>query len=215
MFQTRAERNRISRFTGRVLVRENWFTSEKVIPDDGIERPDSIAPGNLLSFFIGTAIVGDTDLLDAAASTRDFGGDLGFKAESVFTQIDVPQDHCAECLVAGFHIGEIDVCAHVGEQSQQFVSDHVPEINDPMRTTAHESGTENDVGLSIQDGLEQARIFLRVILEVGILDENDVARGGSEATTQSCAFASINAMINDAIGDGLDIAFQNRAAAVG
>src|SRR5439155_23998467 len=42
----------------------------------------------------------------------------------------------------------------------------------------------------------------------------DFARDGGEATAQSCAFPPINAMINDAIGNGLDIAFQNRAAAV-
>ena len=84
----------------------------------------------------------------------------------------------------------------------------------PVRTPAHESGAENDVGFSVQNWLEQARIFLGVVLEVRILDEDDFARGGGEATAQSCAFPPINAMINDAIGDGLDIAFQNRAAAV-
>src|SRR2546430_10530178 len=104
MFQTRAERNCIGRFTGRVLVRENRFTTEEVIPDDGVESPNPIAPGNLLSFFICPAIIGDTYLVNAATSTRDFGSDFGFKTESVLTQIDVPQDRCAKCLIAGFHV---------------------------------------------------------------------------------------------------------------
>src|SRR5205085_2798051 len=147
--------------------------------------------------------------------TRDFGSDLGFETESVFTQIDVPHDRCSECLIASFHVGEVDVCAHVGKHGQQFVSDHVPEINDPVRTPAHESGAENDVGFSAQNWLEQARIFLRFVFEVGILDKNDIAGGGSEATAQSCALSPINAMINDSICDMFDIAFQNSAAAVG
>ena len=189
--------------------------SEKVIPDDGIEGPNPVAPGNLLSFFICPAIIGDTDLVYSATSTRHFGSDFGFKAESVFTQIDVPQDRCSKCLIARFHVGEVDVRAHVGKHGQQFVSDHVPEINDPMRTPSHESGAENDVGFSAQDWLEQARIFLGVVFEVGILDKNDIASGGSEATAQSCAFSPVNAVINDTIGDVLNIAFQNGAAAVG
>ena len=36
-----------------------------------------------------------------------------FAPLSVLTQINVPDDGSAECLVASFHVSEIDVCAHV------------------------------------------------------------------------------------------------------
>jgi hypothetical protein len=74
------------------------------------------------------------------------------------------------------------------KQGQQFVSDHVPEVNDPVRTPAHESGAENDVGFSVQNWLEQARIFLGVVLEVGILNEDDFARGGAKPLRKAAPF---------------------------
>ena len=38
---------------------------------------------------------------------------FGFESEAIFAQINGPDDGSAECLVASFHVSEIDVCAHV------------------------------------------------------------------------------------------------------
>src|SRR5207302_8320466 len=84
-----------------------------------------------------------------------------------------------------------------------------------MRAFAHEARTENDICFTAQDRLEQARVFLRIVFEVGVLDENDVAGGGGETTAQGRALTAVKAVVNDAIGNRFDIAFQDRAAAVG
>src|SRR4029077_19836280 len=83
-----------------------------------------------------------------------------------------------------------------------------------MWAGAHKTRTENDICFAAQDRLEQARVFLRIIFEVGVLDENDITGSGCETTAQGRALATINAVVNDAIGNWLDIAFQDRAAAV-
>src|SRR5947207_13926758 len=115
MLQARSELNSISRFVQQILVRKNGATTanKKIVFDDGVEGANSIAPGNFLSFIIGTAVVRDTDFVNPAAGTGYFGGDFGFESETVFAQVKVPDDGRAECLVTGFHVGEINVFAHV------------------------------------------------------------------------------------------------------
>src|SRR6266850_1876089 len=105
----------LGRFARRILVRENGATTanKKVVFDDGVESADSIAPGNFFSFFVGTAVVRDTDFVNSAAGAGYFGRDFGFESEAIFAQINGPDDGSAECLVASFHVSEIDVCAHV------------------------------------------------------------------------------------------------------
>src|SRR6266540_1232366 len=49
-------------------------------------------------------------------------------------------------FVACFHVGQIDIGQHVGEQRQKFVADHVPKEKDTMWSSAHEPGSEYRVG---------------------------------------------------------------------
>ena len=48
----------------------------------------------------------------------DLGGDFGFEAEAVLAQVDAPQDVRAEHLVAGLHIGQVEVGDGVGQQGE-------------------------------------------------------------------------------------------------
>ena len=115
MLQARSQFNSLGRFARRILVRENGATTanKEVVFDDGVEGADSIAPGNFFSFFIGTAVVRDTDFVNPAAGAGYFGRDFWFESEAIFAQINGPDDGSAECLLASFHVSEIDVCAHV------------------------------------------------------------------------------------------------------
>src|SRR5205809_5393905 len=78
MLQARSELNSISRFVQQILVRKNGAitANKKIVLDDGVEGANSIAPGNFLSFFIGTAVVGDTDFVNLTVAEGDFGGNF-------------------------------------------------------------------------------------------------------------------------------------------
>src|SRR5207247_10685392 len=134
MLQARSELNSISRFVQQILVRKNGATTanKKIVFDDGVEGTNSIAPCNFLSFFIGTAVVRDTDFVNPAAGAGYFGGNFGFESEAAFAQAKVRDNGTAECLVAGCHVGQVDDCAHVCAQTVQFDLHHRPAINDTM-----------------------------------------------------------------------------------
>ena len=66
-----------------------------------------------------------------------------------------------------------------------------------MRVAAREAGAENNVGFAIDDGFEEARVFLRVVFEVGVLDDDGVAGGGRDAAAQGGAFALVDLVVDD------------------
>ena len=84
-----------------------------------------------------------------------------------------------EDLVAGLHVGQDGVVEHVGHERQELIGDHVPE-HDGTPRTAQEARTVDDVGDAVLDGLEQHGVIARVVLEVGVLDQDHVAAGGRE-----------------------------------
>ena len=65
---------------------------------------------------------------------------------------------------------------------RQPVADGVPEIEDAVPVgAAEEPGSVDDVGLARENGPEQDGVFLRVVLEVGVLDDDEIARRGAHA----------------------------------
>jgi len=67
----------------------------------------------------------------------------------------------------------------------------MPEIQHTMCFTTDQPGSVYNVSFSIKDGLQQFWVIRRVILQVGILDQNDVSRARSKTGTQRCALATI------------------------
>ena len=58
----------------------------------------------------------------------------------------------------------------------------MPEVEDAVPVGAAEkAGSIYDVGLARENGPEQDRVFLRVVLEVGVLDDDEIARRGAYA----------------------------------
>src|SRR5438477_12782984 len=113
MLQARSQFNSLGRFARRILVRENGATTanKEVVFDDGVEGADSMAPGNFFSFFVGTAVVRDTEFVNPTAGSGYFGRDFGFESEAIFAQINGPDDGSAIVLVASFNVSEMEVCA--------------------------------------------------------------------------------------------------------
>ena len=80
---------------------------------------------------------------------------------------------------------------HVGAQGEQLVADHVPEIDDPVGVAAGKARAKNDVGLAIDNGLDEPRVLIRIVFEVGVLHEHDVAGRGGKPGAQCGALALV------------------------
>jgi len=53
-----------------------------------------------------------------------------------------------EELIAGFHVRQVQVGEHVGEEGEEFVAQGMPEKQDAVRVAAHEARSVHDVRLA-------------------------------------------------------------------
>ena len=102
-----------------------------------------------------------------------------------------------EDFITGFHIREVKVCAEVGEESQELVAQSMPE-HQHTPWGAEESRPVDDIGCSVENRFNQLRIFPGMVLQIGILDDDDLARGFLESGAQRCPLSHILGLIADA-----------------
>ena len=75
---------------------------------------------------------------------------------------------------------------------RQLVPDGVPEIQHPMAARrAEKARAVDDVGVAVEDRLQQQRVLARVVLEVRVLDDDDVAGRFAKPARHRRALAAI------------------------
>src|SRR5579872_6620410 len=150
----------------------------------------AVLPADFLAFFVSAAVISDGHFVNSAAQPGHFDGDLGLKPEAVGTQADGFQHLAAERLIAHLHVAEVEVAKQVAEQRQEAVRLEVPEIKHAVGA-AVKAVAENRVRVPAEDGVEQHRVVGRVVFQVGILHQNDVATGLGEAGAQRRPLAAV------------------------
>jgi hypothetical protein len=99
----------------------------KFIFEDAVDRSETIFPAYLLTFFIGSAIVGNPNLIDPYfRDFRKFCRDFRFNSETFFFDCDLFCDRNPYQLIARFHIRKIKIRHHVRDIGQEFISDGMP-----------------------------------------------------------------------------------------
>ena len=96
--------------------------------DDALHCGDTVTPVDFLAFGVGTSRVGDPYFPDSPASRSNLCRHFGFYPEPVLFQVDALDDLATERLVAGLHIGEIEIGEHVREQREDPIAHGVPAI---------------------------------------------------------------------------------------
>src|SRR6185312_3519690 len=99
-------------------------------------------------------------------------------------------------LVTYLHIGQIEVSKHVTERGEKSVGDAVPEVKHSMRF-ADKPAPVHDIGFLTKYRVQQLPIILRVIFQIGILNQHDIAGGKFEAVAKGGAFTLIDRFVDD------------------
>ena len=60
------------------------------------------------------------------------GGDLRFKSESVLLDFYLLDDLTTKGLKTGFHIGKVQIRAHIGEEGEKAIAHAVPKVENPV-----------------------------------------------------------------------------------
>ncbi len=140
---------------------------------NGLER---VFESDFLPFFVGAAVVRDRHLVHARAHACHLAGDLRLDAEVVRLQIETVCHIANEHLVTGLHVRQVQIGERVRQERQHPVADGVPEIQDAMAAwRAEKARSVHDVSFALEDGLQQQCVFARVVLEVGVLNDQNVS----------------------------------------
>src|SRR6267143_7012787 len=93
--------------------------------EDAADGGNPVLPGDFLPRFIVTAMIGDRYLVDAATELGHLGCELRLESEPVRTEAQPPQQIRPKDLVAGLHVGEVQVGEHVGQCREETIADVV------------------------------------------------------------------------------------------
>jgi hypothetical protein len=165
--------------------------------DDTPEGLNPVFPSDFFAFFVGAAGVRDGDFVDAPVPFCDFGGDFRLEAETIGFELNTLEDFAAKDFVASLHVGEFEIGEDVGKQGKHFIGDVMPKIVDTLRS-AEEAGAKDNVGTTVNDGFEEFAVVTRIVFEVGVLDEDNIACDFREATAESGAFTLVVGLEKDA-----------------
>ncbi len=104
----------------------------------------------------------------------------------------------AESFVTGFYVGEVQISKQVRKKRQELVGHIMAEVQDARSAPGQEARPKDHVSLAIFDRLDQPGDVDRVVLQVGILHDDNLARAGGEAGPQRRGFALVRRLANQA-----------------
>src|SRR4051794_9659577 len=101
-------------------------------------------------------------------------------------------DHvAAKRLVADLHVTDRGVEEDVCQQREKAIAGIMPKEVSALRLAAAKARTVNDVSMTPEQRSEKFRQVLGVVLQIGILNENDRAGRGRDAVANSGALAAV------------------------
>jgi len=160
----------------------------------------SIPPSDLFSFGVGAAVVRDRHLVNPGAGLGETSRELRLDAEAVGSEGKSSHQIHPHRFVTRLHVGEVEVRRHVRQHCQQVVAHAVPVVQHPSRV-APEATAEYGIGAPIQQRLDDAGQLTRIVLEVRVLYDGDVAGGAREGASHGRALPAIP-LVNYQVVDG-------------
>lgn len=167
---------------------------EQTIFDDAENGAKAVFPADFLAFLVGASGVADPHFIDAEIFPSDAGGHFRLKAEAVLLKGGqyFLKALASEEFIACLHVGEVQVGEAVRQGREKPVSDGVPIVQDAVLAVSEETAAVHDIGPALNDRLQELRVFVGVVFQVGVLYDHDVAGCLSEAGAQCRALALVH-----------------------
>src|SRR4029077_7119438 len=120
------------------------------------------------------ASIANGNFKNTGSTFGKFDGNFRFNFEALANKRDALQQIGANHLVAGFHIGEIQIRDDVAHKGQKSISKLVTEEKDAPVFAGKKAGAENGVGLFFQENLDHFKEIQRVIFEIGVMNNGEL-----------------------------------------
>src|SRR5262245_33280952 len=173
----------------------------------------AIAESDFLSLFVGSSVITDRDLVNDGAEFCNLGGHFDLYAEPAGLDDHVPNYVAAKCFVAGFDIGHVQIGQNVRNHRQDAICHEMVEVQHASRAPHQETRTVDDIGVAFKNRLDDVNDLRRIVFEVGVLNDDDLASAFLESLLERGAFAAVFLMkdANAIVPSGICIEDLSRA----
>ena len=130
--------------------------------------------------------------MDPVAFPEQLRGDLGLQIEPVAANVQAPEKVCWYQLVACFHIMETGAIDDIGERGERPVS-----VAEEPLLAIEVAYPVNNLGLALNDGVKQLHVLVWVVLQIGILDDGQVAGGNGERRPHSSSLSLVDLVVDN------------------
>src|SRR5438874_7945239 len=156
---------------------------------DRPESDDAVLPADLLALLPGPCLVSDRHLERPVPGAQELRRELRLDVEPVGPQVEPPEDLGAGHLVTGLEVRDVAVEQDVRPEVEVLVTDDVPEVERGMRP--ERSRAVHEVGLAGDHRFEAVHEVCRLVLEVCVERDEDVAGRSRQRRSKSGPFATI------------------------
>ena len=120
------------RCKGFLTIAARFLAPKTIVFEYTPDCPNAISPADFLPRLIGASTIRNANFVDPATHPGHLGSDLRFHTKSVLFDVEILNHVSLKNFVTRFHITEIQVRTHVGEQSQKTIPQRVPEVQYAM-----------------------------------------------------------------------------------
>src|ERR1700722_1516262 len=170
-----------------VAVPQPAAARDESVADESPDRLPTIGVADFLAFHGGTGTILNGNFFNLLAHAAKFRGYFRTKLEATTSQLEARQQRAANNFIAGGFVVNAGAIKKIGEVRQQLGSEK--ETQSALGTVG--THAVNDVGLAGFERAEQRGIILRIVFEIGILDQDVLAAGISQGGADGRAFTAI------------------------
>ena len=149
--------------------------AREVTAQDHPQRAHRVLGADLLAFVVRAAVITDRHFVNRGLPLGELDGDFGLDAEPVAADRDASRQRQPERLVAGLHVGQVEVRRHVAGRGQEMVRQRVPVVDHAPLAGDQEARPVDHIGLVGQQRTQHFRVLGGVVFQVGVLDDAEFA----------------------------------------
>ena len=164
---------------------------------DAPKRIKKVFDPNLFAFIVAATFVeADWNFLESKSLAGKLGGDFWLDAKAFLLDVDCFHGFASECLVASFHVCQVQATEQIGGLGQNPIAQPMDEAF-VVHDFADESRAINNVCFAANQWLYDRRNVARIVLEVSILNDDEIAGRVFKAGSKRRAFASVFVFLDD------------------
>ena len=169
------------------------------------QRAHRVFGADLLALVVSAPVVTDRHFVNRRLPLGELNSEFRFDAKPVAVDWNAARQRETERLVARLHVGQVEVRRHVARSRQQVVRQRVPVVDHAPLAGDQKPRAVHHVGLVGEQRTQHLRILRRVVLQIGVLYDAELARRVCQRRADSRPLAGIHFVMKHTNSSGIPL----------